>query len=157
MDAVPANDGGPVDDADTVQVSLALDGTSGCIAQARHFATDFLSHAQATLGLPVAARTTEMTPLVVSELVTNACKYAPGPVLMDLRIASGCLEITVWDSDPRLPVARAAEAGRIGQHGLEIVMAVAAGFEAQREVVGKRITARLPLTEPVPQKPYRRP
>ena len=46
-----------------------------------------------------------------------------------------------------LPVARAADAGRVGQHGLEIVMAVAQGFEAQREPVGKRITARIALPD----------
>ncbi|MEV6010738.1 ATP-binding protein [Streptomyces sp. NPDC051976] len=151
MDAVPTSDGGSTDDAHTLRASVALDGGGACIAQARRFATDFLSQAQDTFGVPVAARTSELTPLMVSELVTNACKYAPGPVLMDLQITGGFLEITVWDSDPVLPAARAADAQRVGQHGLEIVMAVAVGFEVQREVVGKRITARLPLTEPGPK------
>jgi anti-sigma regulatory factor (Ser/Thr protein kinase) len=89
----------------------------------------------------------DLTQLVVSELVTNARKYAPGPVLMDLRIVSDAVEVVVWDCDPVLPVARAADAGRVGQHGLEIVMAVAQGFEAQREPVGKRITARIALLD----------
>jgi hypothetical protein len=62
---------------------------------------------------------------------------------MDLRIVGDAVEVVVWDCDPVLPVARAADAGRVGQHGLEIVMAVAQGFEAQREPVGKRITARI--------------
>ncbi|CAM5511493.1 hypothetical protein GCM10010345_91660 [Streptomyces canarius] len=53
----------------------------------------------------------------------------------------------MWDSDPVLPVARAADAGRVGQHGLEIVMAVAQSFEARREPVGKRITARIALAD----------
>jgi hypothetical protein len=66
---------------------------------------------------------------------------------MDLRIAGDTLEVSVWDSDPVLPVARAADAGRVGQHGLEIVMAVAQGFEARREPVGKRITVRLALAD----------
>ncbi|MEE1764728.1 ATP-binding protein, partial [Streptomyces sp. SP17KL33] len=39
-----------------------------------------------------------------------------------------------------------ADTGRVGQHGLEIVMAVAQGFEARQEPVGKRITARIALT-----------
>ncbi len=84
---------------------------------------------------------------MVSELVTNARKYAPGPVLMELRISSDGVEVVVWDSDPVLLVARAADAGRVGQHGLEIVMAVAQGFEDQREPVGKRITARIALLD----------
>jgi hypothetical protein len=35
----------------------------------------------------------------------------------------------------------------VGQHGLEIVMAVAQGFEVQREPVGKRITVRIALLD----------
>ncbi|AEY92644.1 regulatory protein [Streptomyces hygroscopicus subsp. jinggangensis 5008] len=84
----------------------------------------------------------DLTQLVVSELVTNARKYAPGPVLMELRITGEVVEVVVWDSDPVLPVARASDAGRVGQHGLEIVMAVAQGVEARREPVGKRSSER---------------
>ncbi|CAM5655505.1 hypothetical protein GCM10010345_91750 [Streptomyces canarius] len=89
----------------------------------------------------------DLTQLVVSELVTNAHKYAPGPILLDLRVLGDLVEVVVWDSDPVLPIARAADAGRVGQHGLKIVMAVAQGFEAQREPVGKRITARIALAD----------
>jgi anti-sigma regulatory factor (Ser/Thr protein kinase) len=128
-------------------VSASLTGGGTCIAQARHFAADFLTRLQAEYGIPVTARAMDLTQLVVSELVTNARKYAPGPVLLDLRVTGAVVEVVVWDSDPVLPVARAADAGRVGQHGLEIVMAVAQGFEAQREPVGKRITARLALLD----------
>jgi hypothetical protein len=89
----------------------------------------------------------DLTQLVVSELVTNSRKYAPGPVLMELRITGAAVEVAVWDSDPVLPVVRAADVGRVGQHGPEIVMAVAQGFEAQREPVGKRITDRIALLD----------
>ncbi|MFH9826492.1 hypothetical protein [Streptomyces bobili] len=58
-----------------------------------------------------------------------------------LRVAGDRVEVIVWGSDPVLPVARAAEAGRVGQHGLEIVMAVSQGFEVQQELVGKRINS----------------
>jgi hypothetical protein len=44
-------------------------------------------------------------------------------------------------------MARAADVGRVGQHGLEIVMAVVQGFDVQREPVGKRITLRLALAD----------
>ncbi|GGS52717.1 ATP-binding protein [Streptomyces cinerochromogenes] len=126
---------------------MALDGTSTVIAEARHLAAGFLTRVQADHGLPVSRRAMDLTQLVVSELVTNALKYAPGPLLLDLRIAGDTVEVVVWDSDPVLPIARAADAGRVGQHGLEIVIAVAQGFEAQREPVGKRITARLALLD----------
>ncbi|CAM5334830.1 non-specific serine/threonine protein kinase OS=Streptomyces griseomycini OX=66895 GN=FHS37_003500 PE=3 SV=1 [Streptomyces griseomycini] len=84
---------------------------------------------------------------MVSELVTNARKYAPGPVLLDLRITGDLVEVVVRDSDPVLPVARTADAGRVGQHGLEIVMAVCQSFEARRETVGKRITVGITLLD----------
>ncbi|MFF4702837.1 ATP-binding protein [Streptomyces sp. NPDC001288] len=133
-------------DAAPVEVTVALDGADGCIAHARHRTSDFLARAESAPGRPVPVRTLELAQLVVSELVTNALKYAPGPVLLHLGAADGVLEIEVWDSDPALPLARPADAGRVGQHGLEIVLAVARDVEARREPVGKRITARLALS-----------
>ncbi|MEU9644360.1 ATP-binding protein [Streptomyces sp. NPDC048188] len=128
-----------------IRAGAALDGDGGCIARARHLAGTFLTRAQSEHGVLVSQRAMDLTQLVVSELVTNARKYAPGPALMDLSLDEGTVEVAVWDSDPVLPIARAADAGRVGQHGLEIVMAVAQGFEARREPVGKRITVRLAL------------
>ncbi|MFG2682069.1 ATP-binding protein [Streptomyces sp. NPDC048392] len=130
-----------------VRTSVALDGDGACIATARHLAARFLIRARAEYGAAVSQRAMDLTQLVVSELVTNARKYAPGPALMDLRLGGDSVEVAVWDSDPVLPVARAADAGRVGQHGLEIVMAVAQGFEARREPVGKRITVRIALAD----------
>ncbi|MFF1721131.1 ATP-binding protein [Streptomyces sviceus] len=54
-------------------------------------------------------------------------------------------DVVVWDSDPAEPAARAADPGRIGQHGLEIVKAVTEDLFIEQEPVGKRITARIPL------------
>ncbi len=72
---------------------------------------------QSVHGLPVSARAMGMVQLVVSELVTNACKFAPGPCLLNLEMDQGAVQVTVWDTDPSLPVARAADPGRVGQHG----------------------------------------
>ncbi|MGW3095069.1 ATP-binding protein [Streptomyces sp. NPDC001102] len=131
-----------------IETHVALVGDGADIAEARDLAVAFLVRVRADYGLDVSQRAVDLTQLVVSELVTNARKYAPGPVLLDLRILGDAVEVAVWDSDPTLPIARAADADRIGQHGLEIVMAVAQAFEAQREPVGKRIIARLALTAP---------
>ncbi|KUN35532.1 regulator [Streptomyces longwoodensis] len=131
----------------TKQTTLVLEGDGSCIAQSRHLAADFLSRMRDEHGVPVSQRAMDVSQLVVSELVTNARKYAPGPVLLDLRLAGDSVEIMVWDSEPVLPVARAADVGRVGQHGLEIVMAVAEGFDVQREPVGKRITVRIALAD----------
>ncbi|MFF8926844.1 ATP-binding protein [Streptomyces longwoodensis] len=133
--------------ATTKQTTLVLEGDGSCIAQSRHLAADFLTRMRDEHGVPVSQRAMDVSQLVVSELVTNARKYAPGPVLLDLRLAGDSVEIMVWDSEPVLPVARAADVGRVGQHGLEIVMAVAEGFDVQREPVGKRITVRIALAD----------
>ncbi|MER8226239.1 ATP-binding protein [Streptomyces sp. NPDC094143] len=147
MEPVPLSEDGAAPDEQTMQTTVALEGDGTVIAQARHLASQFLTRVQSEQGLPVSQRAMDLTQLVVSELVTNARKYAPGPVLMDLRIVGDTVEVAVWDSEPVLPVARAADAGRVGQHGLEIVMAIAQGFEVQREPVGKRITARIALLD----------
>ncbi len=68
-------------------------------------------------GLPVSQRAVDLPQLVVSELVTSARKYAPGPVLTDLRIAGDMVEVVVWDPDPVLPVARAVDSARVGRPG----------------------------------------
>lgn len=131
-----------------MRAGYALEGDGGCIADARHHAVAFLDQALADHQLLVPARARDLTQLVVSELVTNVLKYAPGPVLMELRIDAHAVDIVVWDSDPTLPAARATDPDRIGQHGLEIVKAVTESLLTEQEPVGKRITARLALLEP---------
>ena len=147
VESAPDGEGIMPGNTSPLRETVALEDDGSSIAAARHRAVAFLSRVQTEHGLPVSARAMELTQLVVSELVTNARKYAPGPVLMELRIAGDLVEVMVWDSDPVLPVARVADPGRVGQHGLEIVMAVSQGFEVQREPVGKRITARIALPD----------
>ncbi|MGW7496636.1 ATP-binding protein [Streptomyces luteogriseus] len=129
-----------------MRVGYALEGDDSCIADARRHAAAFLDRAREQQ-LPVSARAKDLTALVVSELVTNTRKYAPGPVMLELRITARAVDVTVWDSDPTMPAARAADPNRVGQHGLEIVKAVAEEFVVQRATVGKRITARIPLAD----------
>ncbi|MGW5972676.1 ATP-binding protein [Streptomyces sp. NPDC055186] len=129
------------------RVTYALDGDDAWIGKARQLAAAFLTRARTEDGLPVPARAVEITQLVVSELVTNARKYAPGPVRLDLCLTDDALEVMVRDGSSTLPVARVANPDRVGQHGLEIVMAVAHGLDVQPEPTGKRITARISLEE----------
>ncbi|MDH6522591.1 anti-sigma regulatory factor (Ser/Thr protein kinase) [Streptomyces sp. SAI-135] len=129
-----------------ISVSAAFEDSAE-IAEARDLARSFLTDVQAVHGLPVSARAMGMVQLVVSELVTNARKYAPGPCLLTLEINDGAVEVTVWDSEPVLPIAQAADPDRIGQHGLEIVMAVCRSIEVHREPVGKRIKAAVVLAD----------
>ncbi|MEV8320398.1 ATP-binding protein [Streptomyces sp. NPDC059900] len=129
-----------------MSVAVPLNGGDSSIAEARHLAVDFLTRARADQNVPVSARAMDLTQLVVSELVTNACKYAPGPMLMELSIVDAAVAVTVHDSATARPVARTEDPLRIGGHGLEIVMAVAQNFDVHPEPAGKRITARIALS-----------
>ncbi|GAA2903850.1 ATP-binding protein [Streptomyces mexicanus] len=129
-----------------LSVSAVFEESEG-IAAARGLARSLLSDAQRTHGLSVSGRAMGAVQLVVSELVTNARKYAPGPCLLTLEIINEVVEVTVWDSEPRLPVAQEADPARVGQHGLEIVMALCRSFEMHREPVGKRIKAAVALAD----------
>ncbi|MEU2075488.1 ATP-binding protein [Streptomyces sp. NPDC013489] len=131
---------------EVASVSGLFEGSED-IAVARDLAGVFLADAQAVHGLAVSERARGAVELVVSELVTNARKYAPGPCLLTLEIAGGAVEVTVWDSSPTLPVLMGPDPTRIGRHGLEIVMALGQSLSLHREPVGKRITAAIPLTD----------
>ncbi|MET8292226.1 ATP-binding protein [Streptomyces sp. NPDC005132] len=124
-----------------LETSLALDSDGSRIAQARHLAATFLTKVKDRYGLPVAAATVEIVQLIVSELVTNARKYAPGPALLHLRINGPVLRVELWDSNPVAPAAKAPDPTRVGQHGLEIVAALARTVTVEQTPVGKRITA----------------
>ena len=110
-------------------------------------ARDFLQGLRTGHGLPVSGRAVSMTQLVVSELVTNARKYAPGRCLLRLELGEGVVEVTVWDSSTVLPTVLAPDPERVGQHGLEMVVAVCRSFEVHREPAGKRITTAVALTD----------
>ncbi|MFF3448398.1 ATP-binding protein [Streptomyces sp. NPDC002667] len=130
---------GHQDAASPLEASLALDGDGSPIARARHLAAAFLAKARDDHGIPVVTSTVEVVQLIVSELVTNARKYAPGPALLHLRIIGAVLRVQLWDSSPVLPTVRAPDPERIGQHGLEIVTALAHSITMEQTSVGKRV------------------
>ncbi|MDF0373764.1 ATP-binding protein [Streptomyces sp. NPDC000971] len=127
--------------------SAAYDMDSEQISRARDFVRGFLSDARTRHGVDVPARSMDIAQLVVSELATNVCKYAPGPCLLDLEVDGGLLGITMWDSGAVLPSALGADPSRAGQHGLEIVLAVCQSFQVRREPVGKRVRVQISLLE----------
>ncbi|MEW1616347.1 MULTISPECIES: ATP-binding protein [unclassified Streptomyces] len=131
----------------TVKDSAAYVMDSGEIARTRAFVREFLTDARSTHGLHVSARAMDVAQLVVSELATNVCKYAPGPCLLDLEAGDDMLGITMWDSGSVLPAAAQADPTRAGQHGLEIVLMVCQSFEVRREPVGKRVRVRISLLD----------
>ncbi|MFE0730232.1 ATP-binding protein [Streptomyces antibioticus] len=139
----------PAPGADVVETAVELDGADGSIARARALTAEFLTavppRGGTGNGAAVPARTVDLARLVVSELVTNALRHAPGPVRLRLRLAASAVEIAVWDGDPALPRPCVPDPTRVGRHGLEIVRAVADEFHAVRETAGKRVVVRLRL------------
>ncbi|CAM5442921.1 ATP-binding protein [Streptomyces spiroverticillatus] len=128
-------------------VGAAYEGSPADIGEARALSRDFLRRVRADYGLPVSERALEVLPLVVSELITNACKYAPGPQLLELSTDGTAIQVSLWDSSPALPLPRAGDADRVGQHGLEIVMALCQGYEVHQQPLGKRTRVHLALTD----------
>ena len=122
----------------------AYDGRRGTVGAARGLAAGFLARVREQ-GVPVSDRLEEDVCLVVSELVTNAAKYAPGPCLLDLELAGDAVCVTLWDTHPAVPVPDGPDAQRIGRHGLEIVLALCRRFEVERQAGGKRIRVDLAL------------
>ncbi|MCX4578416.1 ATP-binding protein [Streptomyces sp. NBC_01571] len=142
MDETSEADGGGA--ASLLEASLALD--SSRIAQARHLASAFLTTARDDHGIPVVTATVEIVQLIVSELVANARKYAPGPALLRLRVTGAVVRVDLCDSNPVVPAAKPQDPERIGRHGLEIVRALAQTVTVEQTPLGKRITADIALT-----------
>ncbi|WP_242438910.1 ATP-binding protein [Streptomyces sp. CB00455] len=120
---------------------------SEVIAEARRLARSFLNEVQGVYGLRVSERALSVVELIVSELFTNTRKYAPGPCRITLRVHDGCVEVSIWDSNPNPPAILPADPLRIGQHGLEIVVAASRSFHIRPEHAGKRITASIALDD----------
>ncbi|MGW5848762.1 ATP-binding protein [Streptomyces sp. NPDC055254] len=136
---------GPERLAGAVTASVVFEGWEK-IADARHLARSFLADVRVLQnGLPVSPRVLDLVELVVSELATNARKYAPGPARLTLDVRDECVEVSVWDSNPTLPTIMPPDPFRVAQHGLEIVAAAATSLRIRPESVGKRITASVML------------
>ncbi len=137
----------------TVRSSAAYEMTSGDIGRARSFVREFLSTGQSQHGWAVSGRAMDVAQLVVSELATNVCKYAPGPCLLDVESAGTMLSIMMWDSGAVLPAPSPADPARIGRHGLELVLGVCQSFELRREAVGKRVCVQIALQDSADESP----
>lgn len=105
----------------TAHVSYRLDGLSGCIATARELADAFLS----ARGTRSQAGSDVL--LLVSELVTNATRHAPGPCVLDLADDGNAWTVAVTDTSPDLPRPRPPDLvtgnGGFGWHLLQTLAA----------------------------------
>ncbi|MEU3888231.1 ATP-binding protein [Streptomyces sp. NPDC029041] len=120
---------------------------AACAVEARRALHAFLSHIPCTGRTPVPAPLAIDAELVVSELVTNAIRHAPGPCGMSLRLSGDGLAITVWDTSSEQPVVMRRDGRRFGGHGMHVVHTVSSEVTVVFLGDGKEITACL---RPVP-------
>ncbi|MFF4364294.1 ATP-binding protein [Streptomyces sp. NPDC001604] len=83
--------------------------------------------------------------LVVSELITNVLRHAPGPCVLTLQLTGTHLAISLFDTSPDTPVVKPPDNRRIGGHGLHLVHAVSDHVVVTPCGAGKEITAHLRL------------
>jgi serine phosphatase RsbU (regulator of sigma subunit)/anti-sigma regulatory factor (Ser/Thr protein kinase) len=151
MAAPPADEPGPGPEQaaspshiDVAEASADYDGHSSSIAAARTFVTDFLRRADPDA--PDDRRQHGAAALVTSELVTNVVRHATGPFRLRLAISGHFLEIAVSDRSPEQPLSQPHDPRRIGQHGMEIVLALCQSLRVEPSAdTGKTVIAGLAL------------
>ncbi|MER6195406.1 ATP-binding protein [Streptomyces microflavus] len=124
-----------------MRISEVYSGEPAAIGMARRTTVAFLEKTLGEVPGDIAAH----AQLVVSELVTNAVRHAPGQCGLHLEVVADEVAITVWDTMAGTVAAAGRDPSRIGGHGLEIVAFVCGGHEVTSTRTGKQITARLPL------------
>ncbi|MFE9707528.1 ATP-binding protein [Streptomyces sp. NPDC005930] len=133
-------------------VAWGADGIS--LADTRTATRDLLARA----GHPPEQQVSQDAQLVVSELVTNALRHAPGPgglLLEVLPDAPTRLRITVHDTSPQAPRPRVPDPRRVGGHGIHLLTRLCDHLDTDHRAGGKHVTAEihLPLPGPCPEEP----
>jgi anti-sigma regulatory factor (Ser/Thr protein kinase) len=118
-----------------------LFGPTGQVRLGRAFASRALSDWGAPGGGPAVA---EDARLVVSELLSNACRHAGGPAELVLSLTGGTLRIEVLDGSPALPSPRMPhDASRPSGHGLHLVQRLSSAWGVTGRADGKSVWAEL--------------
>ncbi|MHA6757240.1 ATP-binding protein [Streptacidiphilus sp. PAMC 29251] len=125
------------------QATFELDGNHGSITTARHHTEAFLQQLHPPL-LPVVVQDAV---LVVSELVTNAVRHAPGPCALDLLHQDHHLVVAVTDTSTDVPVKRPPDlTGGTGGLGMHLLDRTADTTTVATHREGKTVTATLRTT-----------
>ncbi|MCH5671049.1 ATP-binding protein [Streptomyces gilvus] len=129
----------------TLRYAAAWGPTTPRSAQARRDLRAVLAHAPSAGRAPLSASRAMDAELVVSELVTNVLRHAPGPCALTVRLTGTHLAISLYDTSPQAPTVRPPDRGRVGGHGLHLVRSVSDEVVVTPRGRGKEITAHLRL------------
>ncbi|WP_236655183.1 ATP-binding protein [Streptacidiphilus carbonis] len=135
------------------QLRLDLDGGTGTAGTAREAVTAFLT-ALTRVCRPTRRGAPGDVLLVVSELVTNAVRHAPGALTLCLARLPGEVQVTVRDGNPFGPRARPPDLrSGTGGFGWPTVQRLAREVRVVPHRDGKEIHAYVPWDPPPPDGP----
>jgi two-component sensor histidine kinase len=113
------------------------------VASSRHFVADHLTRWGVRDGDVAYSRLHDLL-LIVSELVTNAVKYSPGDIDVDLSAHHSRIVVEVTDLSPEPAVRRTVESTEPGGRGLAMVEILASGWgqvqKDQRKTVWAQVS-----------------
>ena len=122
------------------QATVHLDGKPGSTTAARHHAEGFLER----LSPPLPPGLVQDAVLVISELVSNAVRHAPGPCALDLLRQDQGLLIAVTDTSPVAPVPRDPDlVGGTGGFGMRLLERLGDETTVRTHRDGKTVTVTL--------------
>ncbi|WP_436777388.1 ATP-binding protein [Yinghuangia sp. YIM S09857] len=129
-----------------VPLMLPLDGAPGSVKAAHAATRTFLD--RALPGRAIGRTMAVDALLVVAELVANACRHAPGPCRLSLRVSRQGIDVAVEDTGPGrllpgMDGRRPDGAGRVG-YGLMIVGRLTRGIRVEPRPHGKVVRACVP-------------
>ncbi|MEU3985859.1 ATP-binding protein [Streptomyces sp. NPDC026672] len=131
------------------QLTLSVPANPTAVAPARHRSVEAIQGWEAGLDNEV-VRTAE---LVISELVTNAVRYASrGQVSLEVQLLEAVLRVEVCDSSPVLPRPGLPNEHSENSRGLFLVAALADQYAAEPTPTGKRCWAEIALPNGPDQK-----
>ena len=84
-------------------------------------------------------------PLLVSELVTNACAHGAEPIRVHLDVDQARVRVEVEDGSPVMPEVKRADGRSTVGRGLLIVESLSRAWGAERAGAGKVVWAEVPI------------
>ena len=84
-------------------------------------------------------------PLLVSELVTNACAHGAEPIRVNLDVGQARVRVEVEDGSPVMPEVKRADGRSTVGRGLLIVESLSRAWGAERAGDGKVVWAEVPI------------